>query len=331
MYQVSVIIPIYKVEKCIERCARSLFEQTLSSIEFIFVNDYSPDNSVSILQSVLNQYPNRSPHTKIVHHEYNRGLAAARNTGRSIAQGEYIIACDSDDWVERNMYELMYQKAKKTNADIVICDWNEIYATTTKYVSVNPPDNYTDCVIALLSGKMHGSVWNKLVRSSLYQENDIMCKEGMDFCEDFYVTYRLFYFAKSIAYINLPLYHYNKMNINAYTSNLFSIKTQQGLVLLAKEIDTFFQNNEVNERLNIYIDYFLNSLKSSLLLNGDYKFAKQIRSTTKVSILFHPTLPIHHKMVLLCCRINFIGGVKIIRSMYNLLKRFSHNILSNKS
>lgn len=114
------------------------FEQTLSSIEFIFVNDYSPDNSVSILQSVLNQYPNRSPHTKIVHHEYNRGLAAARNTGRSIAQGEYIIDCDSDDWVERNMYELMYQKAKKTNADIVICDWNEIYATTTKYVSVNP-------------------------------------------------------------------------------------------------------------------------------------------------------------------------------------------------
>lgn len=87
MYQVSVIIPIYKTEKYIERCAISLFEQTLKSIEYIFINDYTPDNSIQLLENVLKRYPNRISDIKIINHEKNRGLAAARNTGRSIAQG----------------------------------------------------------------------------------------------------------------------------------------------------------------------------------------------------------------------------------------------------
>ena len=87
MYQISIIIPIYKTEKYIERCAISLFEQTLKSIEYIFVNDCTPDNSIQILKNVLKRYPNRISDTKIINHEFNRGLAAARNTGRSIAQG----------------------------------------------------------------------------------------------------------------------------------------------------------------------------------------------------------------------------------------------------
>lgn len=91
MYSVSVIIPVYKVEKYIERCARSLFEQTLESIEFIFVDDCSPDQSIKILQSVLQEYPHRTPHTKIIRHERNRGLAAARNTGRACADRKSVV------------------------------------------------------------------------------------------------------------------------------------------------------------------------------------------------------------------------------------------------
>lgn len=321
MFKVSVIIPIYRAEKYIEQCARSLFEQTLESIEFIFVDDCSPDKSIDVLESVLTKYPSRIPNTKILHHQYNRGSAAARNSGHSVAQGEYIIDCDSDDWVDNNMYELMYQKAQQTNADIVICDWEEVYATTKKRIFTNPPTDNIGCVAALLSGKIHGSLVNKLIKKSLYTKNNIQCKEGMNFCEDLYVTYRLLYYAKSIAYINLPLYHYNQTNLNSYTSTQLSKTSQQGLIELSHEVRTFFKKQE-EENITIQksILYLNNSIKSNILLNGDISYADQIEKTTIGFIISHPTLPIHYKIVLIFYYIRLIPGVYLIRYIYHKLK-----------
>ena len=112
---VSVIVPIYGVEPYIEKCARSLFEQSLENMEFIFVNDCTPDKSVEILRQVIEDYPRRYLQIQIIEHEENRGLAMARNSGLLIAKGEYIIHCDSDDWVELDMYEEMYEKALEKN------------------------------------------------------------------------------------------------------------------------------------------------------------------------------------------------------------------------
>lgn len=321
MYQVSVIIPIYKVEKYIERCARSLFEQTLESIEFIFVDDCSPDNSITILRNLLNEYPNRIAATKIIKHEHNRGLAAARNTGRSTAQGKYLISCDSDDWVEENMYELMYQKAQQTNADIVICDWEEVYATRKKRIFTNPPTDNIECVAALLSGKIHGSVCNKLIRKELYTQNNITCKEGINFCEDLYVTYRLCYFAKSIVYLNLPLYHYNQTNLNSYTSVHLSKISQQNIIDLTHEVRIFFEEQkEENITIQKAILYLINRFKSDILLNGDISYADQIEKTTIGSIISHPKLPIHYKIVLIFYHTQFIIGIHLIRYLYHKLK-----------
>lgn len=321
MYQVSVIIPIYKAEQYIEQCAHSLFKQSLQAIEFIFVNDCSPDKSIEILESILKQYPNRIAHTKIIHHKYNRGSAAARNTGRATAQGEYVIDCDSDDWVDSNMYEIMYTTAKEKDADIAICDWEEIYPSTVRSIHINPPTDNYNCVVALLSGKMHGSLVNKLVKRSLYTKYNISCREDMNFCEDIYVTYRLFYFANSIAYINSPLYHYNKTNPNSYTSNQLSKSSQQGLITLSYEVNKFFrEQNENREAIKKAIQYFVNNIKSSILLNGNISFAQQIEKTTISSILSHPTLPILHKIVLILYYIKFIMGIKFIKYIYHKLK-----------
>lgn len=111
MPKVSVIIPVYGVEKYIERCARSLFEQTLVDMEFIFVNDSTKDNSIDILLKVINEYPQRKNQIKILHHEVNKGLPAARQTGIKVAKGDYIAHCDSDDWVTSNAYQEMYETA----------------------------------------------------------------------------------------------------------------------------------------------------------------------------------------------------------------------------
>ena len=107
MPKVSVIIPVYGVEKYIERCARSLFEQTLDDIEYLFIDDCTPDRSVEILKQVLDEYPHRKNQVIIHRMEKNSGQAAVRKWGMLNVAGEYVIHCDSDDWVDIYMYEAM--------------------------------------------------------------------------------------------------------------------------------------------------------------------------------------------------------------------------------
>lgn len=120
---VSVIVPIYKVERFIARCVSSLLEQTLQNVEFIFVDDATPDGSIDVLQQVIERYPHRAEQVRLIHHEHNKGLPAARNTGLQVACGEYIFHCDSDDYVEPDMLQTIYDKATTENADFVWCDW----------------------------------------------------------------------------------------------------------------------------------------------------------------------------------------------------------------
>ena len=116
---VSILVPVYNVEQYIERCARSLFEQTYDNLEYIFVDDCTPDKSIQILERVLAEYPQRREQTKIIHHDRNRGLAAARNTAVENCSGVFLTHVDSDDWIEFNAVELLVNKQQENDADIV--------------------------------------------------------------------------------------------------------------------------------------------------------------------------------------------------------------------
>ena len=119
---ISVIVPIYGVEKYIERCARSLFKQTISDrCEYIFVNDCTKDRSIDVLQRVIDEYPTLK--INILHHSQNKGLAGARNTGLDYASGKYIAHVDSDDYVDEDMLEALYNRAESEGCDIVWCDY----------------------------------------------------------------------------------------------------------------------------------------------------------------------------------------------------------------
>lgn len=161
-YKVSVIIPVYKVEKFIGRCVKSLMEQTLQDVEYIFVDDASPDGSIVILRNVLADYPERSNHVKILTHTENKGLPAARNTGLSVAQGEYIFHCDSDDFVEVNMLEQLYHKVTETDVDIVWCDWYLTFENSERYMKQPAYNTPLEALKAMLGGAMKYNVWNKL-------------------------------------------------------------------------------------------------------------------------------------------------------------------------
>lgn len=218
--KVSAIIPIFKVRNFVERCACSLFEQTLKEVEYIFIDDASPDDSMEILKLCIERYPERKGQIKILTREQNKGLPAARNTGLTVATGEYVFHCDSDDFVEPTMLEEMYEAAKAKDADMVYCDFYLSFEKNERYMS-NP--NYETAEdmfkLGLLGGNMKYNVWNKLVRRSLYSDNDIWFPAGHGMGEDMTMI-RLAACAKSIAYVPKAFYHYVKLNANAYSATM---------------------------------------------------------------------------------------------------------------
>lgn len=214
--KVSVIVPIFKVEGFIERCARSLMEQTLGEVEFIFVDDASSDRSMEILRRTLTDYPERQEQVRILTHEQNKGLPAARNTGLEVATGEYIFHCDSDDYVEREMLEEMYNTAKEQDADYLWTDFWLSFEQNERYMQVRSYATPREALLGVLEGAMKYNVWNKLVSRSLYSENNIWFPTGHSMGEDMTMI-RLLACAKRVAYIPKAYYHYVRLNMSALT------------------------------------------------------------------------------------------------------------------
>lgn len=214
---ITVIIPIYKVEAYIERCVRSLMAQELDGVEYIFVDDCSPDNSMKVLQRILDEYPGQQ-HVRILHHSQNHGLPAARNTGLDAATGDYVFHCDSDDYLEPGALQAMYEAARKSDADIVYCDWILTYPQRERYMRCPAYETPEDALRGLLHGTMKYNVWNKLVKRKLYNEDlSIRFPEGHGMGEDMTMIL-LFARAKRVAYLPKGTYHYVRQNENAFTA-----------------------------------------------------------------------------------------------------------------
>ncbi len=237
MVKVSVIVPIYNVAGFIRRCADSLMRQTLDDVEFIFVNDCTPDNSMDILKEVVACYPERN--VKAISHDVNKGLPSARNTGMRTAAGDYIFHCDSDDFVEPTMLEEMYEAAEENGADIVWCDWYLSFEKNERYMKQPAYADPKEALKAMLTGRMKYNVWNKLVRRSLYEDNQICFPAGYGMGEDMTMM-MLFAFAQRVQYLPQAYYHYVKQNSNAF-SNTYSSKHIEELKYNVARVEKFIQ------------------------------------------------------------------------------------------
>lgn len=251
--KVSVIVPIYNVSKYIERCARSLFDQTLLEIEYIFVDDCSPDNSIEILKSIISQYPQRVHQIKIVKHEINMGLASARNTGLKEATGSYVVHCDSDDWADVEMYEIMYMTAVQTNSDIVGCDYFMHFKDYNIRCEAISENNDKNTFLKTYISYNWSVIWNLMVRREIYVNNEVWEYPGLNFGEDYGLSVRLMYYANKYLRINRPLYHYNRENNDSIVHNANTIanikKTTESLVNIYDNISNFFKEKGMYEIL----------------------------------------------------------------------------------
>lgn len=253
-YDVSILVPIYNVEKYIERCLRSLLEQTYNSIQFVFIDDCTPDNSVNILRQILQEYPERESAIKIIKHERNRGLAAARNTGVHNADGEYILHIDSDDYVEADMVQCMFLKAKEENADIVVADYFLEWEKVSKYVHVEISADIEGYVRQLLDSSALPVVWNKMIRKDIYIKRNITTIEGINFGEDMMVTPKLVYYSEKVVKLDRAFLHYIQYNNNSY-SRIIRDKNIEDIVNTLNHLKCFFAGVPKS-------DFFLEALES---------------------------------------------------------------------
>lgn len=301
MTKVSVIVPIYNVEQYIERCARSLFEQTLDDIEYIFVNDCTPDKSMQILNKVITEYPSRQTNIKIINNQRNLGLPKTRQRGISSATGEYIIHCDSDDWNDLRLYETLYNEAKVKNLDIVWCDFYRIDGRKKEIDKQNTKISKRDILQDILKGKKMGTLWNHLVKRSIIDDNEIMVPVSF-MMEDSVVLVQYVFYAVSFGYIPEPLYYYRQ-----HIESVSRERKREKKIWQAKEMDknislmeSFFKKVGIAKNLKYYIEFrkYFNKRWLTPLIQNATDCDLWIREYPEInkSLYFNPVLTIKDKL-----------------------------------
>lgn len=202
---VSIILTVYQVEDFLPRCLESIINQSFQDIEIIVIDDGSKDRSGTICDI----YAKRDSRIRVFH-KLNEGPSASRQFGIECAKGEFIIFCDSDDWVELNMLEELYRVAKVHDSDIVWCDIVFEYEGRSVVSQQRPKRFDSKTIFSDLYYPINASVWNKLIKSSLYSEWGVYYDKDIKYAEDLFVMMQMYSNPINTAYVSLPLYHYDK-------------------------------------------------------------------------------------------------------------------------
>lgn len=321
--RVSIIVPVYNASKFIERCARSLFEQTYKDVEYIFVDDASVDDSIEKLNVVMNDYPQLRDRVVILQSKENRGAAITRKRGMQAATGDYMIHVDCDDYVDKRYVELMACKASSENADIVICDLCYDYGKKKKIRPANPCSDISKLTGQVLSGKVHSSLCNKLLRSSIIKDYSIYPIPGLKVGEDKCVILGFLYHAKSLCYVNEPLYFYDK-------TNALSIITQRkenlvhDYMKLTGLIQEFYSDKDVNEDVADGIKFYVVLVMGHILLYSKSLTLEQKRLLDDIGykhIFKQPVAPFYYKMACALFKCKLGALIACMRGIMGMLKK----------
>lgn len=267
--KVSVLIPVYKVEKYIQRCLKSVLEQTYKNLEVIVVDDASPDYSVLLLNEELQKYPQRIKQVKVIKHDRNLGLAQARNTALRAATGDYIFNIDSDDYLlENTAIESFVKTAIANNADIVEGDFVRIYSENVR-VNETIRRNYEKkekLIECIITKRNNFTVWNKLIKRDLYVLNEIYVPSGINYGEDYVTSPRLYYYAVKIVHLSLFTYAYNLENNTSFFANRTNWRNLYAMYDSNRFLYDFFQKHNEHKLLKSIQAMYLET-KAHLLLH----------------------------------------------------------------
>lgn len=249
MLKISILTPIYGVEKYIEQCARSLFEQSYAPIEYIFVDDCTPDKSIGILQSLLKEYPERAQQVRIIHHDRNRGVGAARQTALMAATGDYLLFADSDDMLPEDAVKKLARKADSSHADLIDGGYREW--CDEKAGRLQKPFDVSDKKLLKLlvcQNIITNRLWGRIYKRSLIMEHRIFFEEGINYAEDLFWNAQFMFYGKKVN-IDDAVYYYRTDNENSYNHNISEKNLLSYFKSTRRLIDFFEQNDKEHQYL----------------------------------------------------------------------------------
>lgn len=213
-YKVTIGVRCYNAEKYIERCAKSLFEQTYYNCDFLFVDDCSKDKTIEKIKEIVSGYPERESQVRIIKREENGNRASCLNTVLDNIDGDFFTLVDSDDYLELNAIEEFYRAQVQTNADMVLCEMKHLWAEHTTDIGLNDYTTGKELSLAQLGFKARWCVCGSFIRTSLLSP-DIRCIPGANMGEDFTIEVRLSYKAGKVSTLHKALYVYDRTNENS--------------------------------------------------------------------------------------------------------------------
>lgn len=271
--KVSVIVPVYNVEKYLGRCLDSLVMQTLESIEIIVINDGTKDDS----QRIIDQYVQKYPDKVLSYIKENGGLGDARNYGLQFASAKYIGFLDSDDFVRQDMYEKLFNKAIIDKSDMVLCDIEYVWENSEKHKRLNGLKQYKnldDKKMLFLSPLF---AWNKLYHRDLLFNYGLVYPKRLWY-EDIPVSVPLFAIAQKVSYVNEVLVFYVQRE-NSIMSSIDS-KKMEDIFIVLNQVFEFYKNHNLFDEYREEIEYIY---IEQLMLYGSFRFYRSPSSFVLVS------------------------------------------------
>lgn len=262
---VSVLVPVYNVELYIEKCARSLFDQTYKNIEYIFVDDCSPDDSISVLEATMAKYPRRKAQVRVIRQLSNSGIANVRNVLIANAKGKYVLFIDSDDWVESTMVEDFVAKAESTDADIVCGNCYHEFETGSAYYDFYPRSGVLGYLEDISCGLIKTYLWLLFTKRELYVTNELSFISGINVSEDYIMYNKLFFHAKKVEHLAVAYYHYYRGNANSYT--VLSLRNVEDRIAAIGVVEQYLKSNEMLCHLSPYLNRRKFETKKEFIVN----------------------------------------------------------------
>ncbi len=317
---VSVIIPVYNAESYIARCVTSVLDQSYANLEVILVDDCSTDSTLSVLRRVLDE--RNDGRARLICHERNQGSAAARTTGINAAHGDYMVHVDCDDWVEPDFIAKMAAKATACNADIVVCEFNYVFAAHNEWKHISEPANATGFLAQVLNGTLHASLCNKLIRSSIIMGHRLRPLPGVNILDDKSMLYKAAYYARTVAYVHEPLYCYNRCNAASYTSvaqdmNATVAKNEAAYLAVLTDMSAFFKANSCPAQVVEALVQFRLFVMGLILLHGSscnvVAGNAALMEGISLASVWRSPLQLHYKVADSLCVLHQLWLVRLLR------------------
>ena len=322
---ISIIIPVYNASSVIHRCLESISRQTYRKLEILFVDDCCTDGSMDKLHDFL-QKNKTDLKIKCIHHNKNRGVAAARNTGLDNATGEYVYYLDADDYMEDKTIEIMYKEAEKCQADIIGCEWYLSFQKNERHMIQAEADTGDKLFMKMARGVIRWNLWLFLVRRDIYEQNFIRFVEGMNMGEDMMVMMKLALCSGKVIIMHIPLYHYVQTKSDSLTKN-WSKGYQLQINANVKEVEKYVKINWNNTPLLKELDYLKLNIKLPFLISlssNDYEKWQQWFPEANVNIMGNKDISLRTRLLQLAASKHLYGLVKL----YNfLIVKFVYGII----